>query len=68
MCIHCTDSNHEAPTRRDLTAADAELFKQDAARPAHDVWKCQVDDCWVCNKWHRDEKAWLDAQIERRSA
>lgn len=68
MCAHCTDANHEAPTIHDLTGADVDLFNHDARRPPHDVQTCETADCWVCLKWHRDEKAWLDARDERWSA
>lgn len=57
-----------APERSDLTAADMDLFNHDAHKPPHDVWACEIDGCWVCAKWHKDDKAWLDRQIERRSA
>lgn len=66
MCLDCGPYDPPAPDR--LTAEDADLFAHDARKPPHDVQTCVIDGCWVCRTWHRDERAWLDQQIERRTA
>lgn len=55
----------DEPTRRDLTAADMDLFRHDATKPPHDSDYCEVTGCWVCRWEHNLDRLWADSRDER---
>lgn len=56
---------HDEPTRRDLTAADMDLFAHDARRRPHSIEECTNADCWTCS-WGRNlDRLWADSRDER---
>lgn len=55
----------DQPERRDLTAADVDLFQHDARKPRHSIETCEVTDCWAC-RWERmQDRLWRDSRDER---